>query len=155
MQWVTRKGVKFDRSASAWLIRRFIDPQATFAYLDGEEIAAAVAAGAKAFHNYTWTGNPADLPADRVNLPSLISTYGLAEAHPALPLFAESVRNGERSGRAGTGAENEGLWAICNGMSLLAKGDDAELVERMMPVYDALYAYCEHRLGGGKGWTGG
>jgi hypothetical protein len=34
--------VKFDRSASAWLIRRFIDPEATFAYLDGEENKAAV-----------------------------------------------------------------------------------------------------------------
>ena len=155
MKWVTRQGVKFDRSASAWLIRRFIDPEATFAYLDGEEIAAAVEAGAKAFHNYAWTGNRADLPADRVNLATLISEHGLDEAHPALTLFAESVRNGERSGRAGTGAENEGLWAICNGMSLLAHGDDAELVERMMPVYDALYAYCEHRLAGGHGWTSG
>lgn len=31
--WVTRKGVHVDRMASAWLIRRFIDPQARFKYV--------------------------------------------------------------------------------------------------------------------------
>ena len=110
---------------------------------------------AKAFDNYVWTGNRADVPADRVNLQRLISDYGLDAAHPALALFAESVRDGERSGRAKTGAENAGLWAIVNGMSRLAQGDDAELVERMFPVYDALYAYCEERVAGGSGWTSG
>src|SRR5262249_24312552 len=32
--WVTRKGVKVDRIASAWLIRRFIDPAARFSFVD-------------------------------------------------------------------------------------------------------------------------
>ena len=31
--WVTRKGVHVDRIASAWLIRRFIDPQARFRFV--------------------------------------------------------------------------------------------------------------------------
>jgi len=31
--WVTRKGLHVDRIASAWLIRRFIDPQAEFKYV--------------------------------------------------------------------------------------------------------------------------
>ena len=31
--WVTREGVKVDRIASAWLIRRFIDPQAEFKFV--------------------------------------------------------------------------------------------------------------------------
>src|SRR5262245_27809303 len=34
--WVTRKGIHVDRIASAWLIRRFIDPQATFKYVDAK-----------------------------------------------------------------------------------------------------------------------
>jgi hypothetical protein len=33
--WVTRRGVQVDRIASAWLIRRFIDPQARFKFVDG------------------------------------------------------------------------------------------------------------------------
>ena len=33
-RWVTRRRPGVDRMASAWLIRRFIDPQATFAFVD-------------------------------------------------------------------------------------------------------------------------
>ena len=33
--WVTRRGVGPDRMSSAWLIRRFIDPEATFKFVDG------------------------------------------------------------------------------------------------------------------------
>ena len=32
--WVTRRGVEIDRMASAWLIRRFIDPEARFRFVD-------------------------------------------------------------------------------------------------------------------------
>ncbi len=34
--WVTRQGVQIDRIASAWLIRRFIDPQARFRFVASE-----------------------------------------------------------------------------------------------------------------------
>src|SRR6478752_3180231 len=34
--WVTRQGVYVDRIASAWLIRRFIDPQARFKFVSGK-----------------------------------------------------------------------------------------------------------------------
>src|SRR5207249_3027722 len=32
--WVTRRGVHIDRIASAWLIRKFIDPEARFRFID-------------------------------------------------------------------------------------------------------------------------
>jgi hypothetical protein len=35
--WVTRAGVKVDRIASAWLIRRFVDPGARFRFVDGHD----------------------------------------------------------------------------------------------------------------------
>ena len=34
--WVTRSGVHVDRIASAWLIRRFIDPEARFKFIRGQ-----------------------------------------------------------------------------------------------------------------------
>ena len=34
--WVTRPGVHVDRIASAWLIRRFIDPEARFKFVPGK-----------------------------------------------------------------------------------------------------------------------
>jgi hypothetical protein len=39
--WVTRSGVHVDRIASAWLIQRFIDPQARFQFVRGQEHAPA------------------------------------------------------------------------------------------------------------------
>src|SRR5262249_21624607 len=35
--WATRRGVHIDRIASAWLIRRFIDPKARFQFIDPKE----------------------------------------------------------------------------------------------------------------------
>ena len=35
--WVTRQGVHVDRIASAWLIRRFIDPEARFKFVAGKD----------------------------------------------------------------------------------------------------------------------
>lgn len=35
--WVTRRGVHIDRMASAWLIKRFIDPEARFRFVDPDE----------------------------------------------------------------------------------------------------------------------
>ena len=34
--WVTREGIYVDRIASAWLIRRFIDPEAQFKFVSGK-----------------------------------------------------------------------------------------------------------------------
>lgn len=35
MRWVTRAGVHIDRAACAWLIRRFVDPDAEFVFVSG------------------------------------------------------------------------------------------------------------------------
>ena len=42
MLWVTRPKCHIDRTASAWLIRRFVDPSATFAFAPDKETAAAL-----------------------------------------------------------------------------------------------------------------
>jgi len=152
MKWVTRHGVKFDRTACAWLIVRFIDPEATFAFLPADGLAAAVAAGARSFHDYAWTGSAATLPPDRVNFPRLLVDYGL-DGDPALVLFGEAVRQAEQVGWAKDGTEHYSLWAITNGIAALSQGDDAAIVRRMLPVYDALYAYCGLRAAGQTGWT--
>ena len=115
----------------------------------------ATVSAARAVRRVGW--DPAHalgvLPADRVNLRQLIINQGLDQADPALLIFADSVKEGERAGWAKTGAENSGLWAIGNGVSSLSGGDDATFVRNMLPVYDALYEYCRLRAAGGHGWT--
>src|SRR5215218_3119335 len=46
MRWATRAGVHIDRAACAWLLRRFIDPEASFVFVDDP---AEVPAEATAF----------------------------------------------------------------------------------------------------------
>jgi hypothetical protein len=83
----------------------------------------------------------------------LLAENGLDQSNQALVLMGESVRAAERAGWAKDGSENYGLWAIANGITSMVNGDDAQIVERMLPVYDALYAYCQQRVAGQAGWT--
>ena len=39
MKWVTRKQIRVNRIATAWLIRRFIDPQAEFIFVEPDQVA--------------------------------------------------------------------------------------------------------------------
>src|SRR5438876_5380998 len=39
MKWVTRKRIRVNRTATAWLIRRFVDPQAEFLFVEPGEVA--------------------------------------------------------------------------------------------------------------------
>ncbi len=38
-RWVTRKHIRVNRTATAWLVRRFVDPQAEFAFVEPSEVA--------------------------------------------------------------------------------------------------------------------
>src|SRR4051812_9720093 len=39
MKWVTRKSIRVNRTATAWLIRRFIDPQAELLFVEPDQVA--------------------------------------------------------------------------------------------------------------------
>ena len=38
MKWITRKEIKVDRVACPWLIKRFVDPQAEFLFVEEREL---------------------------------------------------------------------------------------------------------------------
>ena len=38
MKWITRKDIKADRVACPWLIKRFVDPQAEFLFVEEEDL---------------------------------------------------------------------------------------------------------------------
>ncbi len=40
MKWVTRKRIHVNRTVTAWLIHRFLDPQAEIVFVEPEEVAA-------------------------------------------------------------------------------------------------------------------
>ncbi len=148
MKWVTRKGVRLDRTACAWLIQRHIDPKAKILYVEADALPDAIEEGALPFHN-TVSEEPGT--RERTSFQELLAEYRLDESNDALALMGEIVRGAETK-EPGSIEEGEGLRAIAKGMNALVKGD-AEMVERMLPVFDALYAYCVRRVDGHRGWA--
>jgi hypothetical protein len=148
MQWVTRKGVKLDRSACAWLVLRHLDPQAEFLYLEAEPMQAAIAAGARPFHNVTYAG-----PGSRTrsSFEDLLAENGLAQSDPALAEMATFIHAAEIGGEAG--GTDDALRAITKGVNAQVHSDQ-EMVEQMLPIFDALYTYCRRKVAGQTRWAG-
>ncbi|PYV37655.1 MAG: chromate resistance protein, partial [Acidobacteria bacterium] len=40
MKWTTRKQIRVNRTATCWLIRRFLDPGAEFLFVPAEQVAS-------------------------------------------------------------------------------------------------------------------
>src|SRR5690242_6392287 len=148
LQWVTRAGVRLDRTACAWLIRRFIDPQGTILYVAADMVPAAVAEGALPFH-ITSSEDP-DF-GERTSFDLLLAEYKLDQQDAALALMGDIIRGAELKDPDAPG-ESEGLRAITKGMNALAGGDE-EMAARMAPVFDALYSYCLRRVTGQRDWA--
>ena len=130
--WVTRAGIKVDRLASAWLIRRHIDPQATFKYVAGAGSGARD--GELRFDMYEGEFTH---EGDRCTFETLVRVFGLSE--PGLAEMAEIVHDldfkDEKFGRP----ESAGVATLVKGIVSAHASDEARL-EAAMPVLDALFA---------------
>jgi hypothetical protein len=133
-----------DRIACPWLIKRFVDEQAEFLYVPGDQVmAVAEREGA----------TPFDVPGvelghhgEECSFDAIIKKYGLSD--PALAQLALIVRGADTPAKDLT-PESRGLEAIATGFHLAFDADDEQL-EREVPVYDALYAYCRQRVAAGS-----
>jgi hypothetical protein len=139
MKWVTRARPKIDRVACPWLIQRFVDPDAEFLYVPSEQVMAVAAREG---------ATPYDVPdvelghhGPECTFDAIIRKYGLTA--PGLQQLAAIVRGADTEAKDLT-PESRGLDAIGEGFRLVY-GDDHELLERELPVYDALYAYCRQQ----------
>ncbi len=137
MKWVTRPHIRVNRAATAWLVRRFIDPEATFLFVEpGEAAAVERREGAIGF----------DAPGVRYphkDARGRCSFEALAEEHrpadDALRRLARIVRSADFPEEASQAPEAAGLRATSRGFPLVAR-DDHETVERVAFLYDSLYA---------------
>jgi hypothetical protein len=138
--WVTREGVHVDRIASAWLIRRFIDPEARFAFVpstSGERRAGAIR-----FDMYeaefTHEG-------DKCTFEVLLERALLDD--PALHAIGELVHDIDlkdcRFGRE----ETAGIAGLIAGIVLAHREDEQRLV-RGAALFDDLYQYFRNRKAG-------
>jgi hypothetical protein len=139
--WVTRTGVFVDRIASAWLIRRFIDPQARFAFVSGSRYRPRP--GEVRFDmfeaEYTHEG-------DRCTFEVLLARFGLHE--PALTKLAEIVHDIDLKDEKFGHPETSGVGAVLGGIAATTS-DDAARLEQGAALFDGLYATFGRSAGGG------
>jgi hypothetical protein len=135
--WVTRRGVYVDRIASAWLIRRFIDPQARFKFVPGKGYVPEP--GELRFDmfeaEFTHEG-------DRCTFEVLLERSALKDR--ALTAIAEIVHDIDLKDSKFSREETSGIANLITGLSMGEKTDE-QRIERGAAVFDDLYEYFRKR----------
>jgi hypothetical protein len=136
--WVTRQGVQVDRIASAWLIRRFIDPEAEFRFV-------ALRGYAPQPRELRFDMFEAEFThrGDRCTFEVLLGEV-LAEADPALRVIAEIVHDIDlKDGKFGH-PETEGIRTMIAALCA-ACDDDGERLRRGAALLDDLYGFLRRQ----------
>lgn len=137
MKWITREQIRVNRTATCWLIRRFLDADAEFIFVPADRVASLQAeTGAIGF----------DAPGatyphkDAQGLCSFAALVRERLSHdPVLLDVARIVQAADIKGELKDHPAASGLQLISRGFPLVTN-EDHETVERASFVYDALYA---------------
>ena len=131
--WVTRKGVHIDRIASAWLVRRFVDPKARFKFVpargyrpDPSELRFDMFEA-----EFTHEG-------DKCTFEVLLERAALKE--PALRAIAEIIHDIDLKDDKFGRTEVAGIRTLIEGIAVAAK-DDSDRIARGTEVLNNLYEY--------------
>jgi hypothetical protein len=143
MKWVTRKNANVDRIACPWLVKRFIDPGAEFLYVPAADVSDV--AEKEGAIPYDVGGVELGHVDGRCSFESIILKYGLKDA--ALDRLASIVHGADVSDDVAITPEAAGLKAIAHGFAMVHGEDDHRKIALETPLYDALYAWCQHQVG--------
>ena len=138
-RWVTRKNAAVDRIACPWLIRRYIDKDAEFLYVEPGDVARI----ARELDAVPYDVDGAELGHvdGRCSFESILLKYGLDD--PGLVRMARIVHGADVEADVDTSPEAAGLKAIAMGFRRVYGERDKEKLEAEMGMYDALYAWCQ------------
>ncbi len=121
----------------AWLIRRFIDPQAEFIFGEPDQVAEMQSRhGAKGF-DAPGANYPHKDEKGHCSFEALVDAHCANDA--VLKQIARIVRGADFAEEIDLTKESAGIRAISHGFPLVTR-DDAETVEKASFLYDALYA---------------
>ena len=143
MLWVTRRQIRVNRTATAWLVRRFIDRDATFRFVEPDEVAMIQAHEGAIGFDAAGARYPHKDGAGRCAFEALVEEHRPDDA--ALRAMARIVRGADFADEIDLTPESAGLRAISRGFPLVAADDD-ETVTRASFLYDALYAALRERI---------
>lgn len=154
MRWVTTERVQVDRLASAWLIRRFVDREAEFAFVPRDTPVDTITDGTP----FYMPGAAWGKQGGRSTFEAILNTYHLADAAPSLTDLGAILRavdelHGPVAFRGiavrealppDAPPETAGLQMVLHGVRVLS-ATDAEAIAAVMPVLDAAYAALQAR----------
>jgi hypothetical protein len=135
--WVTRRGIQVDRIASAWLVRRFIDPGARFRFIDPHEPARTGEL------RFDMVGGDFTHEEDRCTFETLVRRTGLRDQ--ALERVAEIVHDIDIKDAKFGRPEARGVEQLLWGM-LAANPADADRLDRGFALLDDLYRSFSRQL---------
>jgi hypothetical protein len=132
MKWVTWENIGVDRMACAWLIRRWIDPEAEFLFIPKGET------------SFPKDAELFDVPGARYSHHGGHCTfYALLKEHklkdPVLARIAQMVDEADVVQEVSVEPAALGLDWICRGLRRIS-ADDYEAMEHGRLIYEALYA---------------
>jgi hypothetical protein len=140
MKWITRCNIKVDRVACSWLIRRFVDSDAQFLFVDEAQLLeAAQREGATPFDVPRISQIKLNHRGERCTFEAILEDFKLSD--PALTRLALIVRAADVKGQEQAASEGIGLQALAEGFSAMGLSDEERLA-RQFSVYDALYEYA-------------
>ncbi len=136
MRWATRKNCHVDRAACAWLIRRFIDSEAEFVFVD----------------------DPAEVPVDATpfdmrgvelghheggcSFETFLRRYELDD--PVLWEIAKVVHEADLADERYDAPEAPGLDVLLRGLSMTL--EDEQLLTSATPLFDGLYEFKKRAI---------
>jgi hypothetical protein len=129
VRWATRAHCHIDRAACAWLIRRFLDPEAEFVFVDDP---SEVPADATPFD---MRGVELSHHGGECSFETFLRRYQLDD--PVLWELAKIVHEADLEDERYDAPEAAGLDAALRGLSLVV--DDERLLELTGPLFDGLY----------------
>jgi hypothetical protein len=140
VRWATRAGCHVDRAACAWLIRRFIDVEAEFVFVDDPD---EVPEGATPFD---IRGADLSHHGGDCSFETMLHRYDFDD--PVLWDLARIVHEADLADDRFDAPEAPGLDVVCRGLTMVRSDDDVLAITG--PVFDSLYEYRRRALLLGK-----
>ncbi len=132
MRWATRRNCHVDRAACAWLIRRFVDPEAAFVFVDDADEVPDDATP------FDIRGAVLSHHGGDCSFETFLSHFELDD--PSLAEIAKIVHEADLADERYDAPEAPGLDVLLRALSLVA--DDDELLALAARLFDGLYEYC-------------
>ena len=137
MKWITRDRIRSNRTATCWLIRRFLDAGAEVLFVPADDVARSQAASGVVGFDAPGSTYPHKDEQGRCSFAALVDER-LAD-DPVLLEMARIVQAVDFQDQLDKRPAARGLTLISRGFPLVAS-DDRDTVDRASFLYDALYA---------------